>query len=40
MNGNVVDIKDKSKKTGKIIAGVAVAVAALIVVLSSAAESG
>ncbi len=37
MNGNVVDIKDKSKKTGKIIAGVAVAVAALIVVLSSAA---
>ena len=37
MNGNVVDIKDRSKKTGKIVGGIAVAVAALIVVASSAA---
>ncbi|MCR5815937.1 MAG: prohibitin family protein [Ruminococcus sp.] len=37
MNGNVVDIKDRSKKTGRIIAGVAAGIAAIIVVFSSAA---
>ena len=37
MNGNVVDIKDKKKKTGRIIAGVAAGIAAIIVVFSSAA---
>ena len=37
MNGNVVDIKEKGKKTGRIIAGVAVGVIALVVVASSAA---
>ncbi len=37
MNGNVVDIKDRSKKTGRIVAGVAAGIAAIIVVFSSAA---
>ncbi|WP_051588930.1 prohibitin family protein [Ruminococcus sp. NK3A76] len=37
MNGNVVDIKDRSKKTGRIVGGIAVAIAAIIVVASSAA---
>lgn len=37
MNGNVVDIKEKSKKTGRIIAGAVVGVIALVIVASSAA---
>ena len=37
MNGNVVDIKEKGKKTGRIIAGAVVGVIALVIVASSAA---